>query len=360
MQTSKRSGKNILARIACFIAGFILLERLAAFAVVPANSYTRLTMHEFYNQTENIDYAFIGASTTYRFFNPKKFDEASGKNTFNLGSSAQSLTTTYYTLKEVFNHYHPQKVFIGQVPEHCLDSETEVEDTTFQDTLMFHHFKPSPNKLAYWNEAFKGYSRIYAISPGLTYLNQNLAPRMFLRMPSNIKSKLSVKYRSYSYEIAKNPTERYDGKGFVYNENIGELSPFKSEWRPEAIDKNKIMYLRKIAELCAENGAKLFFVLTPRPVRSICGYADYDDVHAYYQALCDEMDAVFLDCNLMRRQIFYRPDELFYDMSHIRGAGAETFSSILAEIVNMYDEKTLDMGHYFYSSAEEMKADTQL
>ena len=41
------------------------------------SSYTRITMHEFYDQ-ENIDTVFIGASHCYRAFVPSIFNERAG------------------------------------------------------------------------------------------------------------------------------------------------------------------------------------------------------------------------------------------------------------------------------------------
>lgn len=71
--------------IAFFIASWFGLRYIS---VDDSSSYTRLTMHEFYNQ-ENIDILFMGASHCYRGFDTNVTEEMLGCNTFNLGSSSQ-------------------------------------------------------------------------------------------------------------------------------------------------------------------------------------------------------------------------------------------------------------------------------
>ena len=62
-------------------------------------SYTRVMMHELYEQNE-IDTLFIGSSHCYRSINTEIADELLQSNTFNAGTSSQTLLDTWYLLQE--------------------------------------------------------------------------------------------------------------------------------------------------------------------------------------------------------------------------------------------------------------------
>ena len=100
-----------LIKIVVFIILFLLIQQAFTFVLEPENVYARLMMHGMYEQ-ESIDIVFLGASHAYRSFVPSVFDEKTGMNTYNVGTSSQTLKDSYYLLKEVFKTHDPKQVVL--------------------------------------------------------------------------------------------------------------------------------------------------------------------------------------------------------------------------------------------------------
>ena len=78
-------------------------------------SYTRLTLHEFYqvsDKGEKIDTLFLGSSHCFRAYDPQLFTELTGKTAFNLGSSSQNYDTSYYLLREAARYQELKTVYL--------------------------------------------------------------------------------------------------------------------------------------------------------------------------------------------------------------------------------------------------------
>ena len=95
-----RESINKIVAIIFVGISFIGIWQLLRYMIVDdTKSYTRLTLHEYYNQ-ENIDVLFIGASLCYRSLDTQILDESLGMNTFNLGTSSQDMDASYYLIKD--------------------------------------------------------------------------------------------------------------------------------------------------------------------------------------------------------------------------------------------------------------------
>ena len=64
---------------AVILLTFLLVKACNYLVVDDTQNYTRLTMHDLYENTENIDTVFIGASHCFRSYDPELFTELTGK-----------------------------------------------------------------------------------------------------------------------------------------------------------------------------------------------------------------------------------------------------------------------------------------
>lgn len=84
-----------------FLGVVALCNKILTYILIDdTDSYTRLTLHELYNQEENIDILFLGTSHCYRLLDTSIADEIFDANTFNCGSSGQELDGSYALLIE--------------------------------------------------------------------------------------------------------------------------------------------------------------------------------------------------------------------------------------------------------------------
>jgi len=83
-----------------FIAMFVLNEIFHYLLINDRASYTRIMLHELYQQEENIDVLFLGSSHCFHSLNPEISDNIFQSNTFNAGTSLQPLDVSYALLRK--------------------------------------------------------------------------------------------------------------------------------------------------------------------------------------------------------------------------------------------------------------------
>ena len=102
---------RFLGRAAAFLLVLFIVFLAMDFLLVPAQSFTRLSLHEFYEQ-EALDTVFLGASHPLHGIDPVVIDDALGTKSFNLSSNSQKAMDSYYLLEEVYRYHTPQTVVL--------------------------------------------------------------------------------------------------------------------------------------------------------------------------------------------------------------------------------------------------------
>ena len=78
-------GKSVCMIIGIILIVCILIEGCNYLVVDDTNSYTRLTLHELYENDENIQTLFLGTSHCFRAYDPDLYEQLTGESAFNLG-----------------------------------------------------------------------------------------------------------------------------------------------------------------------------------------------------------------------------------------------------------------------------------
>lgn len=107
--------KRIIA-VTCVCSMFAIIWKTLHYMIIDdRSSFTRIMMHEYYNQN-NIDILFCGSSLCYKSFDIKILDNRLGVNTFNSGSSSQDLDATYYIIRDAIKRYNVKRIFLELSP----------------------------------------------------------------------------------------------------------------------------------------------------------------------------------------------------------------------------------------------------
>lgn len=324
----------------CFIKGlnFLLVD--------DADSYTRITMHELYNQERNIDILFLGSSHCYRSFDTQIIDKYFGENTFNAGSSSQALDGSYALLVEAGKHNKLNKVFL----ELYYDAVKEVysERTELTSTyIISDYLRPSINKYRYLLSAGSKEYWINGIWPARRNWKKVFDGKW---IAENIEKKHDADYLNYEY--VNHGWEYYAGKGFVANTDIVERNSYEDTLyepiRKEQISKDNQDMLIRIIEYCKKSNIDLVIVVAPMPQFRVEGIKNYDLYVEQVRHLLQPYDVEFYDFNLCDNALFGN-DALFMDDHHLNLKGAEQFSTIFSEFfIGMIEPNAL-----FYCSWEE-------
>lgn len=122
--------------------------------------------------------------------------------------------------------------------------------------------------------------------------------------------------------------------------------------------KDNLKQIDSIVKLCHQNGTEVIFVVTPIADSVIWEYSNWDYFYDTMLTLGEEYNAKVYDFNLLKNRYELFDDAKTYsDDHHMWDAGAQVFTEVYCDI--MQKVKTgEDVSNLFYSTYEEMKADS--
>ena len=307
----------------------LLVKGCNYLVVDDSNSYTRLTLHEFYESKEEIETIFLGTSHCFRAYDPVLYEELTGESAYNLGSSSQNIDTSYYLLKEALKYQDIQKVYLDLYHVFLFfhpDNRELVEANIISD-----YMKPSLNKCCFilsrsdskhYTNSFFPFRRDWQLLGDFEYIR------------SNVEKKQQKSYQNYEPVVYDD--ERYIGKGFVASEAVLNVKEYQWVPKSEPVDLSEDSsfaraYLQKIVNLCEKEKIELIFLSAPSYEEYIEAMDSYERVHQLIQNLADEYGVNYLDFNECTENVLDLGSEDFMDVDHLNGNGAKKVTICLAE-----------------------------
>ena len=327
--------KRIIA-VTCVWSMFVIIWKTLHYMIIDdRSSFTRIMMHEYYNQN-NIDILFCGSSLCYKSFDIKILDKRLGVNTFNSGSSSQDLDATYYIIRDAVKRYNVKRIFLELSPlmAQNFDINNRNSATMVGTYIISDYMKPSYAKYEY----------LLSASDARAYANSFLPARrnwQLLFEPEYVGNTLQSKSEAFykDFEYIDSDTLHYMGKGYVASENkvlehsfcdsYGnvdfDISNIKNEW---------FQYLQCIISLCRNSGVELTLVCSPlSPYLLACFGDKYDDYHNTIAEIAKEANIDYLDFTLCKEEYMHLEFGDYEDSAHLNMYGARTFSEFLADII---------------------------
>ena len=333
--------KKLLIRAGSFCAICVVFvgiwSGLRYLAVNDVSSYTRVTMHELYEQ-KNIDVLFCGASLSYRSFDTEILDEELGVNTFNSGTSAQPIDVTYYLLKDCLHRHDIKRVFVELSP--IMAVQKEAKDRTAADMtgvyLVSDYMEWNLNKVR---------MLLGASEPEL-YANSFLVPKRYWKNACDLQSMIGVfrekcsdSYKDFRYDSLFHETEWYKGKGYVecktevregefddaYANNDIRLTNVSTDWH---------YYVNEIIKLCEIEGVELTFICAPLSEYLLAAFGrTYNDYHNMVADMAEKAGIEFWDFSLVRDEYLLMSASDYMDSAHLNMYGAQKFSRLIAQVI---------------------------
>lgn len=309
------------------------------------SSYTRLTMHEFYNQ-DNIDVLFVGASHSYRAFMTSVFDERLGVNSFCIGSSRQPLDVSYALIQEAVERYDLKEVYLEMSFTIARSSKVNRSEDLTDVYIVSDYLRPSMRKVNLLTKSTA--PECYANSFLLARRNwDKLLDREYI---GNVLQKKSTDaYKNYEY------MDNYAGKGFIAGDETVEENPFDTAgYSSINVDTMPDLWseiLFQIIDYCKKNDVKLRLVATPVSTYFTAGRGNYDDYIEKVKELIEGTGIEYYDFNLCREEYFPDTNTLFQDNNHLNAEGAEIFSNLVVDLVT---GKVTQEEMFYQSCAEKL------
>lgn len=321
--------------VVAFLALFVAVGKLFKYILYDdTSSYTRITFHEMYEQ-DNIDILFVGTSHCYRSCVPEVFDSYLGVNTFNAGTSLQTMDGSYMVIKEAIKHNEIKQIYLEVFFEVAYDVIEDREQMT-STYIISDYMRPSFDKVKYLlNASNKDH-----------YVNTFVTARRSWKKIYDweyirrlITKKLTSTYKNYEYDYVTGDTEWYSHKGYVANNIIVHDWDFFAtlEWEPiniSAISQDWINSLNDIIQLCKKNNVELTLFSAPFPDTLPLALGNYDEYVEYIYEIAGKNDIKYYDFNLCKPEYYREYSEDYKDLDHLNCYGAERFSELFAKLIN--------------------------
>lgn len=322
---------KMLCAAAVVLGLLCMIVKLCNYLVIDdTNSYTRLTLHEFYESEEKIDTIFLGTSHCFRAYDPVLYEELTGESAFNLGSSSQNIDTSYFLLKEALKYQDIQKVYLDIYHIFLFfnpDNRELVEANIISD-----YMRPSINKL---NFILKRSSSEHYTNSLMPFRREWQLLGDFEYLKENIEKKKQDSYKNYDPVIYDD--EQYIEKGFVAS--YAELDPEVYDWvaKSEKVDLSDdtsfaMGYLQKIAALCEKENIELIFLTAPSYKEYLETKDSYEMIHNFVKKIAEEYGVVYWDFNRVSDELLCMTAKDYMDADHLNASGAKKVTSYLAQL----------------------------
>ena len=341
--------KNRILKLACLILFLVIGRAVVLFLIEPVDYsiyFNRILKNKTAKHDDRIDMVFVGASRTLRTFDPDVFEKELGLDcVFNAASGLQPVEAGYYMLKEIVGRYHPKYAVVGVSWDELLSNNSTLAKVIVLDRLT------GTNKLAYLHDAFTPDEYLNAVS--LCYRFRNNFTAETIR--ETVLEKLELEKTGYASRYSD--PDLYKDNGFIYSYQTGDIPNYLPiSYDPHKVLPEKDEYLEKIAELCEQNGIRLFLVSAPTTVMTLYRVENYQQAVDYYTDFAAAHGISYVNLNYLRGREEWLGDKLMFDFNHVNGEGAELVSQKYAQILKslLAGEEPPDL---FYENLEEFQAD---
>lgn len=273
-----------------------------------------LRWEEFYS-TDSIDMVMIGSSHCYRTYIPDIIDRTLDIKSFNMCSSAQSPTTSYAVLNEIFKYKHPDIVVM------------DLYHIIFQADNQLKNARWNAENLKTVNSKLDFYSKSYSLRElGIFAVVPFFSHRGYLYGLFN-------KIRGRRYLPVEKGTYMRAGyvktEEFVSQKELENPSYFTNSFFNENdIPSRHVKSLKAIIALCEKNNVELIFVTAPLPRHTFNQIQNYSDIHEYFNKYATVNELSYIDMN--QHDIPLTDTSHYYDFNHLNHDGAVITSQHLA------------------------------
>lgn len=324
-------GIKILVFVSLIIAMYCGLQYIM---VDDTSSMTRIMFHEFYQKQDDIDTFFIGPSHTFRGIDAEQVSLHTGRQCFDLSTSSQRLSASYFLLKEAEKYYDTDSVYL-EVSLSALAARAQADTPTY---IITDYMKRSENKYQLLTANVEPEQYLNAFSPLCRSIN-------ILEKPLGLGVGKEVLYRKRE-EAYKNYEDKwvedniYCGRGYFRYVGANRFSSVKSisdisndmHNSPENFNEKQLLYLHAIIDECKEKEIPLTIYVMPFSDLFVASQVEeYTESITYLEKMAEEKQVDFIDFNAVSRADLRLDDSCFSDFDHLNAKGAKLFIDCLSD-----------------------------
>lgn len=327
-------GKEILKLAAGLLAiSFLLygINESGKFLYESARDNILLACAELEDSEGTIETVLLGTSLMHVGMDGQTLGEELDSTCFNLATSSQPVSGSYYLLEDVIKDNPVERVFFG-IGVNTFVSSSENRDTSAKVRVMkmIQSYSGKLRFLMTSAEPKEWESLIFCTARTDDLLNlETIKQNVDYKLSDDFKNRIQHENARYDYYGmgSESTSKVFDGK------IKGNKIPSNNIWSRDKIVEENVDDIRKMAALCEEKGIEFSIVVFPHAECFAEKQGDLADMDLFLEELCEEIGAGLYDYNMTARSDIYDTlqVEMFMDKKHLNHAGAVQFAKLLAK-----------------------------
>ncbi|WP_435132201.1 hypothetical protein [Formosa sp. A9] len=269
-----------------------------------------------HKKKNNFEIIILGTSRAYSAYNPKIIDSILNTQSFNMGTSAQDIAESYYTLKEIYEYQSPKYIFLDVF----LPSSDNSHDFSqvFSNASFFSSFENKSNLI------IEGFGKTGVLNYFIPVLKFN----------NHMKQDLLGVF-------AKNKTPRKEDNwinGYLYDtttvslKNIKDFKPISNFNNTQFNEDRFLKYFNKIKDICNNHNTKLICIRAPYPPTRL-QLSKKDEENLFFKEFMKNQNTPYYDLNTFKSNTYFYNDEDFADYHHANYKAANKASKQVTDIL---------------------------
>ena len=316
--------------------------------MIPYVSYSRKVQHDILWSNCAYDIVCFGSSESFYAFDAPYAGDTLGKNCYNMGTSGTTLDGgVYATFDNVMRYQSPKTVMIVLGITSMTASEPE---NAIAYVGIEPYMRGFASKLGYFARSAFYDDMLGRLFPWSVHHVDTLA-----EVAENVRNKRSLPYRTYDSNALPNTSLVYIGDGFCAqvpgddNDNVVGYEGFDpGDYRDPATgdfiteeahfsDAN-IKTLRNIIRKGHRSGAEVIISMAPMTRREMLACRYYDSYSSQLRDICGKEDAVYVDLNYAKPELYDPQPYEYVDDNHVLIDGARRYTEALCTFMKLESE----------------------
>lgn len=286
----------------------------------------------FYAQDKDtVDVLLVGSSRVFCNVDPNAMWENYGISAYDLATSVQPISASYYAIKEALKTQHPKIIFVEY--SQILKDEDATGD--FVINHLYGGMKLDENKI----EGLLDHGSESTFFDHLFEISEN-------HTRYNLINKETFTADDFAQYPVSGKKGFKGGADFTHKVTFDGYSPEVTVTDKPITERIKAD-INRINDLCEQNGIKLVMLWTPDIMRDT-----YPEIEAYI----DECGITRLNCNDYRDEMGMDPQNDFIERGHLNIYGSMKVGAFLGDFAKQYCDLADHRGDEKYHSWDESLA----
>lgn len=324
-----RSFRKIAVSLAVLLVFIFALNSVSRYMYESVRNNIIFTREELKESQGSVDTLLLGTSLVHWGLDPEVLDEKLGTTTFNLATSAQPMSGSYYLLKDQVRRNPVKTVFLGvAVPGMINDYD---EDTPVK-LGVFDRISSPLIKAEYMGAVgkFKEFEQFLFFPTRVVNVLDTKAVRrnVSFKRSQEYKDRIAPDYAPYIYYGMGFESKEVEYDGSFDDEKLGD----DAIWNRDNIVDSSVEYIKKIGRFCQDNGIELNLVIFPHSYEFARLQGDLADMDEYMEELSSDIGAELYNYNYTVREDIYDilTNDCYQDKKHFNKKGAGIFAELLS------------------------------